>query len=193
MTWILDGLTLTVSRSLQETREGLSFKLPKTAPLGPSEWRRGSQVSSEHTARHRRSTGWRCGCAYADEGLVFPGLDGSPMNPHAFSRKFDRFKVHQVEAARAIAKKLEDEGRKGNPEYAQAAAVEGLLAFRWHDWRHSYASQQLRAGEQVLVVSKALGHATTAFTMDVYGHVLPGEQKAAADRHGERIRSRPRA
>jgi len=33
----------------------------------------------------------------------------------------------------------------------------------------------------------ALGHATTAFTMDVYGHVLKGEQQAAADRHGERM------
>jgi len=183
----LDGLTLTVSRSLQETREGLSFKMPKNGTsrtVGiPQELSRELLAHRKRQAEHRLALGH----AYKDEGLVFPGLDGGPLNPHAFSRKFDRFKVRQVEAARKIAEELEEQGHKGSPEHARAVAVEGLLAFRWHDWRHSYASQQLRAGEQVLVVSRALGHATTAFTMDVYGHVLPGEQKAAADRHGERI------
>jgi len=182
-----DALTLTVSRSLQETREGLTFKTPKNGttrivgiPQGlAGELRAHRKIQAEHRLA--------LGHAYKDEGLVFPALAGGPINPHAFSRKFDRFKTRQVETARDTAQKLEDQGLKGSAEHAAALAVEGLLAFRWHDWRHSYASQQLRAGEQVLVVSKALGHATTAFTMDVYGHVLPGEQKAAADRHGERI------
>lgn len=40
----------------------------------------------------------------------------------------------------------------------------------------------LAAGVNVKVVSEALGHSKTAFTMDVYAHVLPtmGEQAAAA-------------
>lgn len=38
------------------------------------------------------------------------------------------------------------------------------------------------AGAHVKVVSEALGHSKTSFTMDVYAHVLPtmGEQAAAA-------------
>jgi site-specific recombinase XerD len=48
--------------------------------------------------------------------------------------------------------------------------------------RHGFASAQLKAGVNVKVVSEALGHSRTAFTMDVYALVLPGmgEQVASA-------------
>jgi integrase len=38
------------------------------------------------------------------------------------------------------------------------------------------------AGVPVKVVSERLGHASVAFTMDVYSHVLPGMQEDAAER-----------
>jgi integrase len=58
----------------------------------------------------------------------------------------------------------------------------GLGDVRLHDLRHAFASTLLAAGVNVKVVSEALGHASTAFTMDTYAHVLPtmGEQVAAA-------------
>lgn len=34
----------------------------------------------------------------------------------------------------------------------------------------------------VKVVSERLGHASTAFTMDTYAHVIPGQQAEAAER-----------
>lgn len=51
-----------------------------------------------------------------------------------------------------------------------------------HDLRHSFATTLLAAGVNVKVVGEALGHASTAFTMDTYAHVLPtmGEAAAAA-------------
>jgi site-specific recombinase XerD len=53
---------------------------------------------------------------------------------------------------------------------------------RLHDLRHAFATQLLVAGVHPKVVSDALGHASTTFTMDVYSHVLPsmGEQVADA-------------
>ena len=37
----------------------------------------------------------------------------------------------------------------------------------------------LAAGVNVKVVSERLGHASTSFTLDVYAHVLPGQQADA--------------
>jgi integrase len=53
-----------------------------------------------------------------------------------------------------------------------------------HDLRHSYASHQLLAGTPMLQVSQALGHSDVAFTMRVYGHILPETQEAAASTAG---------
>jgi hypothetical protein len=50
-----------------------------------------------------------------------------------------------------------------------------------HDLRHTHATLLLKAGVHVKVVSERLGHANVAFTMNVYQHVLPGMQAAAAD------------
>ena len=46
--------------------------------------------------------------------------------------------------------------------------------------RHTHASHLLAAGVNVKVVSERLGHASVAFTLDVYAHVMPGEQADAA-------------
>jgi integrase len=45
----------------------------------------------------------------------------------------------------------------------------------------------LKAGVPVKVVSERLGHATPAFTMTVYQHVLPGMQAEAANTFGKLI------
>ncbi|HEY3673639.1 MAG TPA: tyrosine-type recombinase/integrase [Acidimicrobiia bacterium] len=49
-----------------------------------------------------------------------------------------------------------------------------------HDLRHSHAVHLIAAGQHVKVVSERLGHASTAFTMDRYGHVMPNLQSDAA-------------
>lgn len=47
----------------------------------------------------------------------------------------------------------------------------GLPEMRFHDLRHGYATLALQNGVDVKTVSNNLGHSTTAFTMDKYGHV----------------------
>jgi integrase len=58
----------------------------------------------------------------------------------------------------------------------------GLGDVRFHDLRHAFATTSILAGVNVKAVSEALGHASTAFTMDVYQDSLPamGEAVAAA-------------
>ena len=51
---------------------------------------------------------------------------------------------------------------------------------RLHDLRATHATLLIKAGVPVKVVSERLGHATPAFTIDTYQHVLPGMQADAA-------------
>lgn len=56
----------------------------------------------------------------------------------------------------------------------------GVPPIRWHDLRHSHASHLLKAGVNIKVVSRRLGHASVSFTLDRYGHLMPDDDAAAA-------------
>jgi integrase len=58
----------------------------------------------------------------------------------------------------------------------------GLPRIRLYDLRHSAATIALAAGVSPKVVSEQLGHASTAFTLDTYAHVLPHMQDEAVAR-----------
>jgi integrase len=75
---------------------------------------------------------------------------GEPVHPHAISQNFERI--------------------------ARRAAIRVI---RFHDLRHTHGTL-LIARSPVKVVSERLGHATPAFTIDTYQHVLPGMQAEAA-------------
>jgi integrase len=58
--------------------------------------------------------------------------------------------------------------------------VAGLPRIRLYELRHTAATLALAAGVSPKVVSEQLGHASTAFTLDTYAHVLPHMQDEAA-------------
>ena len=58
----------------------------------------------------------------------------------------------------------------------------GLARLRFHDLRHSHATQLLASGVHPKVAQERLGHASVAITLDLYSHVVPGLQAEAADR-----------
>jgi integrase len=58
----------------------------------------------------------------------------------------------------------------------------GLAGIRLHDARHTHASLMLKQGTSPKVISERLGHAGIAITLDLYAHVTPGMQQAAADK-----------
>ena len=92
------------------------------------------------------------GDVYQDIGLVFPGPLGEPLNPMKLIRAFQ-----------SVAKQ------------------QGHHQARLHDLRHFHASVMLQNGASLLLVGKRPGHASISTTGDVYGHLLPGWQKEAAN------------
>jgi integrase len=101
----------------------------------------------------------RGGKAPAKTDLVFSRPDGSWLHPDLFSQIFDR-----------VVAKLD------------------VPEITLHDLRHTHATILLMNGVPVKVVSERLGHASPAFTMSVYQHVLPGMQAEAAELFAEVLR-----
>jgi len=65
----------------------------------------------------------------------------------------------------------------------------GLEHIRLHDARHTHASLLLKQSVHPKIVQERLGHATISTTLDLYSHVSPGLQEAAAigfDKHVNR-------
>jgi integrase len=108
------------------------------------------QALADHRARQAEDR-QAVGRGYQDGGYVFCWPDGRTLHPDNVTGWFER----NVKAA-------------------------GLPRIRLHDVRHSYATAALAAGIPAKVISERLGHASVAFTLQVYGHVLPGMDADAA-------------
>ena len=50
----------------------------------------------------------------------------------------------------------------------------------FHSLRHAYASMLIRAGVDILTVSRRLGHANASITLNCYSHLIEGADAAAA-------------
>ena len=57
----------------------------------------------------------------------------------------------------------------------------GLRRIRIHDLRHTYASLRISKGDNILDVSKQLGHHSIKITLDIHGHLIPGAKKSEVD------------
>lgn len=71
--------------------------------------------------------------------------------------------------------------------FKRIAATAGLSDFRLHDLRHSAASFLLAEGVSLKRVQQILGHARGSTTLNIYGHLLPGEDDDATERVQRRI------
>ncbi len=96
---------------------------------------------------------------YEDQGLVFPGPLGKPLNPMALTTMFQ--------------------------SYAKRFVLNGA---KLHDLRHFHASVMLQQNQSPALVSKRLGHSSVYMTMDIYAHLLPSWQKQAADAFAKAMR-----
>lgn len=72
--------------------------------------------------------------------------------------------------------------RWADREFKRIAKRAGLEGVRFHDTRHTYAVNAIRAGDDIKTIQSNLGHATAAFTLDRYGHFTETMQQASATR-----------
>ncbi len=66
--------------------------------------------------------------------------------------------------------------------YKRIVTDMGLPERRFHDLRHTFATESIRCGVDLKTLSEMLGHYSVAFTMDTYGHVTNAMQDDAARR-----------
>ena len=58
-----------------------------------------------------------------------------------------------------------------------------LRRVRFHDLRHTFASLLLQqGGESLVYVKDQMGHSSIQITVDTYGHLVPGGNRAAVDK-----------
>lgn len=67
-------------------------------------------------------------------------------------------------------------------DYKSLVATIGRPDARFHDLRHSYAAAAIHSGDDIKTIQGNLGHATAAFTLDVYGHVTDQMKRESAAR-----------
>ncbi len=92
------------------------------------------------------------GDGWTETGYVFTTVIGTPQHPDNVSKRFA-----------ALVKTLD------------------VKCLTLHGLRYTHATHLLSIGKNPRMVSERLGHADVAFTLQVYGHVLPGHQREAAE------------
>lgn len=140
-----------------------------------------------HRAWHKRKLEERLrwGELYEDSGRVYCYEDGKELKPEYLSSRFAiLIERHGNIRARAAEKwPVERIARKYRTTEAavDVALLMPLPPIRFHDLRHGAATMLLAAGVDDKFVSEVLGHASVAFTKDVYA-VVAEEMAADATR-----------
>lgn len=159
----LDNGVITVNKQLQLHQEkGLA-----AYELVPTKNSRSRTLVASPTVvarlRHRKAEQTQqrlmAGCAWEDSNLVFTDTLGHHLTKPTVYR-----------------------------HYKKAVAAIGRPDARYHDLRHSYAVAAISSGIDIKTVQGNLGHATAAFTLDVYGHVTDRMKRESADKMEDFIR-----
>ena len=144
-------LSISVSQVLYKRRGVCQFKEPKTAHSR----RRVSMTPKlalflRDCQAERERLYQALGKPLGLDDLVFTSVQGNPIDPCVLTHAFTRM-----------------------------ARQAGLQGVRFHDLRHTFASLMFLLGAKPKVISEALGHASVAFTMDTYSHIIEGMQEDA--------------
>ncbi len=78
---------------------------------------------------------------------------------------------------------------KAEKEFSAALVAAGLVGVRFHDLRHTYAVNAIRAGDDIKTIQGNLGHASAAFTLDRYGHFTERMKQDSAARMEDFMKS----
>jgi len=147
----LDTGTLTVARTLRETKAGLSLETPKTKHS-----RRIIKLPSTLTValqghQRRQAEGYLKSGLRPENNLVFPNELGALKSPDDYSWK-----------------------------YGQAMKKAGLTGVNFHALRHTHITNLLRSKMSIKAIATRAGHRDPTVTLQTYAHVMPGDDEDLA-------------
>lgn len=144
---------LSIRESAEQTKEGVRYKAPKS---GKARTVALSATMAAELKAHKVKQAeeqLKIGLRPDGDSFVVAQSDGSPLQPRSLTHEWTRL----------------------------LAGKTSLPRIRFHDLRHTHASQMLSAGVHPKVASERLGHSTIGITLDLYSHVMPGMQADAAE------------
>jgi integrase len=150
----LDQGVVRVVGSLEQTRKGgLRFKATKTEKARAVTLPRFAVEELRRWKREQAEGLFTLGVRQGGETLVCARLDGAPKRPDSMTNEF-----------LCLMRKAD------------------VPRVRFHDLRHSHATQLLASGVHPKIVQERLGHSTITLTLDLYSHVSETMQSDAAVR-----------
>jgi integrase len=141
-----------VVESLEQTKAALRFKAPKTEKARAITLPAFAVEELRRLRREQAEELLALGIRQAGETLVCARADGRPHQPRSLTHEFTY-----------LIRRLKD-----------------IPRVRFHDLRHSHATQLLLAGVHPKVAQERLGHSTISTTLDLYSHVTETMQEDAA-------------
>ena len=150
----LDRGIVRATESLEQPKGGLRFNPPKSGRARVITLPSFAADELRERKRTQAEQLLKVGIRQSGNTLVCARPDGQPTTPLGLSNMFFKFV------------------RKG--------AVHDLPTLRFHDLRHTHATQLLMAGVHPRIAQERLGHSTVALTLDLYSHVTATMQEDAA-------------
>ncbi len=156
----LAAASISVRYSAEQVGTEVRYKEPKS---GKSRTVALSTTVVAELRKHRANQGeeqLKLGIRPDENAFVVAQIDGRPLKPTSLTH-----------------------------EWTRLISKTSLPHIRFHDLRHSHATQLLAAGVHPKIASERLGHSTVGITLDLYSHVMPGMQANAAEQVDEAIKA----
>ena len=153
----LDVSTIRIERSLEHTKDGLRFKTPKSGKSRAVVLPNLAINELRRLKREKAEELLQQGVRLDADTLLCAKADGSAMLPTSLTHQFAK-----------VARK-----------------AKGVPRVRFHDLRHSHATQLLSVGIHPKVAQERLGHSSISITIDLYSHASETMQAEAAQRLDE--------
>lgn len=150
----LDEQNLNINNQIIPTSKGIINKKPKSKDSIRTIPIPSIIISMiKKQQRQQRENKLRFGAGYKDNNLLCCKIDGSPFSPTYFTKVFSNI-----------------------------LSEKGFKHIRFHDLRHSAATNMLKSGADIKTVSTILGHSNIGITLDIYSHVEDSMKRDAIDK-----------
>ncbi|RWM08943.1 site-specific integrase [Mesorhizobium sp.] len=151
---------LSIVESAEQTNDGVRYKEPKSGRARTVALSAATVAELKAHRTRQAEEQLKLGIRPEADSFVVAQVDGQPLQPRSLTH-----------------------------EWIRVLGKTKLPRIRFHDLRHTHASQMLSAGVHPKVASERLGHSTIGITLDLYSHVMPGMQADAAEAVDAAIRS----